>query len=350
MIPAHVAEAFAYQARACADLGSPFMAQLCGLFATRPLPDTALRHRIYTWDGDLSPRGASVPLRLCGALHALKLKGDPALDAIYPPHSVDDATLWEAVSAACITHEAFIDRWIDSPPQTNEVRRSAALIAAGNWLTDHYGLPIQTSELGASGGLNLMWDHFALEIAAQRFGPSAADVVLRPEWSGPLPPQAQPRIVARRGVDLNPLNPRDPDDALRLRAYLWPDQPDRLTLTGAAIAINETAVAQADAIDWLANHLDQPDDTLHLIYHTIAWQYFPADVQARGERLIVQAGENATPNRPLAWLGMEPDDGTPGAALTLRIWPENKTIALGRVDFHGRWVQWQATPKGASHA
>ena len=78
---------------------------------------------------------------------------------------------------------------------------------------------------------------------------------------------------------------------------------------------------------------------LHLIYHTIAWQYFPDETQARAQARIEQAGAEATDNAPLAWLGME-WDGDEGAAMTLRLWPGNRTIALGRIDFHGRWISW----------
>ena len=31
-----------------------------------------------------------------------------------------------------------------------------------------------------------------------------------------------------------------------------------------------------------------------------------------------------------------------GSALTLRLWPGDLTIELGRADFHGRWVRWHA--------
>ena len=30
------------------------------------------------------------------------------------------------------------------------------------------------------------------------------------------------------------------------------------------------------------------------------------------------------------------------AALTLTLWPGGESLALGRADFHGRWVTWQA--------
>ena len=78
-------EAFLAQATACADLDSPFMARLCRVMAERLTPDTPLSRRLFDWPGDLSPRGASVPLRLAGALHALVLRGDAALRAVYPP-------------------------------------------------------------------------------------------------------------------------------------------------------------------------------------------------------------------------------------------------------------------------
>jgi hypothetical protein len=34
-------------------------------------------------------------------------------------------------------------------------------------------------------------------------------------------------------------------------------------------------------------------------------------------------------------------DGGRGAALRLTTWPGGRTEALGRVDFHGRWLRWR---------
>lgn len=344
MIPDKLREAFETQARACDKLGSPFMARLNTLCATRDWPDGAIRDRLATWPGDLSPRGASVPLRLAGALHALALSGNPTVGAIYPPHDITDDALWGGVRQALVVEAAFIDAFIDSPPQTNEVRRAAVLIAAGHWLAARYGLPMQVYELGASAGLNLMWDQFALTIGAAHLGPDAPALTLAPDWDGPLPPATQPQVIDRRGVDLNPLDPGA--DALRLRAYIWPDQPHRLALTDAAIACQRAAVDKSDAIDWLSRRLDPVPGQLRLIYHTIAWQYFPAERQDTGRRLIEAAGAAATDASPLAWFGMEADDNPDGAALHLRLWPGDLTVSLGRVDFHGRWVRWTAPDPG----
>lgn len=335
-------DAFRAQAQACDSLGSPFMARLCTLLAERLAPDSPLTRRLFAWQGDLTPRGESVPLRLAGALHALVLQGDPLAEA-YPPHQVDDATLWAAVTGAMDRRQAFIDRFLDSPPQTNEVRRSAALIATGQWLAARHGLPFTFSELGASAGLNLNWDRFALALGAQRFGPADAPLTLRPDWQGAPPPAARVTVTDRAGVDLNPIDARDPAQRLRLLAYLWADQPERLALTEAALAAGPPLPAQADAIDWLQTRLATPRaGQLHLIWSTIAWQYIPEAGQKRGTALIEAAGQQATRNAPLAWFRYENDGQGPGAALTLRLWPGDLTVDLGRADFHGRWIDWRA--------
>ena len=339
MTPEIVVAAFSQQAKACAALGSPFMGQLCRLFAQNQWPDLAITQRVFAWSGDITPAGDSVPLRLAGALHALCINGDLRLSEVYPPKAADDAALWAAVTGAMAREETFIDAWLNSAPQTNEVRRSAILIAVGRLLSARYGLPMRTSELGASGGLNLNWDKYCLAIDGNRFGPMDV-MTLSPDWDGPLPETAEPTITKRAGVDLNPLNPKVEQDALRLQAYLWPDQPERLARTNAAIAIADTAVEKADAIDWLRKRLDHVQGEIHLIYHTVAWQYFPQSAQVRGTKLIEAAGSLATNESPLAWFGMENDGTQQGAALTLRLWPGDITLNLGRADFHGRWVKW----------
>ncbi|PWJ16234.1 DUF2332 domain-containing protein [Jannaschia seohaensis] len=335
-------EAFRTQGHACGALGSPFMARLMRLLADRLTPDHGpVAARLFAWEGDVSAAGQSLPLRLAGGLHALLLHGHPCLAAVYPPRDVSDAALWAAVSDTIRSETETLGHWLDSPPQTNELRRAAVLRAAGQWLTARYGLPLELLELGASAGLNLHWDRFALVAGGQRFGPDPATLTLTPDWEGPLPPDTEPRIAARRGVDLAPIDPIR--DALRLRAYTWPDQPDRMARLHAALALPPQTVDRADAADWLEMRLAEPPTpgTCRLIAHTIAWQYFPPDTAARAEDAIQRAGRAATDATPLAWFGMEPDGTGPGAALTLRLWPGGTTQEAGRVDFHGRWVHWR---------
>lgn len=316
------------------------MGQLMRLCAEMDWPSGSVARRIAEWEGDVSPAAQSVPLRLAGALHALHLQGYAGLRSAYPPIQPSDQVLWDAVTTAFDEKSADIHSWLNSAPQTNEVRRAATLIAVGHVLAARYGLPLRTSELGASGGLNLHWDDYALHIGDARFGAKDTALILRPDWTGPLPSVAAPVIASRAGVDLNPLDPARPEDALRLQAYLWPDQPDRLALTRAAIKAARSPVAKGDAVDWLAQRMTQKTGEVHLIYSTVAWQYFPTEKQAQGRAMIAAAGACATDDSPLAWFGMENDNAGNGAALTLRLWPGDIMLNLGRADFHGRWINW----------
>lgn len=306
--------------------------------AVRLAPGEPVADHVLGWSGDPSSKADSLPLRLAGGLHALVLTGRaPDLAAAYA--SGGDPT--KVALATLRQHPGFLIDWLSLPPQTNEVRRSAPIIAASHWLTARFGMPLILSELGASAGLNLLWDHYALRIDDLSFGPADPTLTLTPDWSGPLPPLAQPRILDRRGTDLNPLDPVT--DRLRLLAYIWPDQPDRLTRTRTALDLAAQVrppIDRADAAHWLEARLATPiPGTLHLIFHTVAWQYFPPATQARALAAMERAGQFT----PIARLSMEADGTGPGAALTLTLWPGGETIPLGRADFHGRWVDWRAT-------
>ena len=288
-------------------------------------------------------RDDALPLRLAGGLHALARSGD-ALAQAYPPHQVDDTTLRATLRRAVTERAATLLPWLARAPQTNEVARSAVLIAAGHWLTARFGLPLVLSELGASAGLNLLWDHYALSVQGRTFGPDTPALALSPDWRGPAPPLAPPRVADRAGVDLSPL---DPDrDRHRLMAYVWADQAARLSRAEAALTLAarlRPPVDQADAAPWLEARLASPrPGQLHLVFHTVAAQYFPPETLARVTAALAKAGARATPQAPLAHLQMEGDGASPSAVLTLTLWPGGQTLPLGRADFHGRWVDWQA--------
>jgi hypothetical protein len=341
-----VRDAFMAQGRACEKLGSPFMARLMPLIGKRLTGDSAVGARCLGWEGEPGPSGQSVPLRLAGALHGLVLDGSaPSLAAVYPPSAAADDELWAEVDSALRVHEPRILDWLDRAPQTNEVRRAAAVMAGIWWALGEVGdRPLVLSELGASAGLNLSLDRFALAIDGVAHGPGDAAVVLAPDWRGPGRPQPRPIAVAdRRGVDLAPLDAADAADALRLLAYLWPDQPERLERTRAAIAVASAPPDAGDAAPWLARRLAETrPGTLHVVYSTIAAQYFPEATRAAIADHLGKAGPAASPDAPLLHLALEADGHTPGAGLTATLWTGgvSKQLPLGRADFHGRWIDW----------
>lgn len=117
-----------------------------------------------------------------------------------------------------------------------------------------------------------------------------------------MPPAVYPQIVDRSGVDLNPLDLKEEADNLRLLSYLWPDQPHRVELTRAAMSVLSTRPDKGDAVDWLETRLaSHPNGHMHMIQHTVAWQYFPVEKQRYGTAIIEEAG--ARRRRRLLLLG-----------------------------------------------
>ncbi|WP_353428997.1 DUF2332 domain-containing protein [Paracoccus denitrificans] len=341
-------DAFAMQAEACRALGSPLTARICEQLASILAGDDgALAQRVRTWPGDPSHRADSVPLRLCGALHALVLNGsDPGLAKAYA--AADDGLLHQRISEAIQNHQAHMLEWIEYAPQTNEVARSAVLIAGCWFLGGVLGRHrFDLLELGASAGLNLNFPRYRVAGTAEYQPPpleeDESEVLLSPEWRGTAPAPAALEIGAARGVDLNPLDPAQ--DGLRLLSYVWADQRARLERMQAALALagrHPPQVDRGDAGKWLPARLAEPCDHGRLVYHTVAAQYFPAATRERIEAALRAAGAKASPERPLAHLSMEADGGD-GAALALRLWTGGaaREWSLGRADFHARWIDWQ---------
>lgn len=341
-----VRQAFLDQAQYCDALGSPFTARICRLFAQRLAPGGAVSDTILDWPGDPSSKADSVPLRIAGCLHALVLEGkDAALAATYPPNVADDEALWTTIFEALDTHSAFLLERLKSAPQTNEVRRSGALLPGFLTISALFGKPLVLSEVGASAGLNLQWDRYRYLIGNRQWGDAASAVSIQPDWHGEAPPAGDVKVLERAACDLNPLDAANPDDRMRMLSYIWADQTDRITRTRGALDVaarNQLRVEKADAVDWLKLRLDKsfPGST-HVIFHTIAWQYLPKALQEQGEQLITESGQHATHDAPLARLSLEADGGHDGASLTLQIWPTGQKQQIGRADFHGRWVKWR---------
>ena len=345
---ASVRQAFAYQAKSCQALGSPFTARLCALCGERlQATDGPVARRLLSWPGDPATASDAVALRLMGGLHALVLNGaDRDLASVYPPSSgVTDDRLWQAVSTALARHSDHLLGCLDNPPQTNEVRRSGALFVGLSIVAAQTGLPLVLSEIGASAGLNLHADRFAYRFGATDLGDPSSSVRIEAEWRGGPPPDTAYRVHARAGCDLRPLDPAVEADRLRLLSYIWPDQPDRLNRTRAALALAAAGgvrVDRADAVAWLEDRFAvRHAGMAHVVCHTIAWQYLPPAARQRGEALMADAGARATRDAPLAWLRLEDDGERPGAGLRLRLWPDGTDRLLARVDFHGRWIDWR---------
>jgi hypothetical protein len=340
-----VRAAFAEQSMWAERLGSPFVSRLTALLGTHLDRSTAIGRQVLDWPGAPRANADNVPLRLCGGLHALARSGEaPDLAACYPPEPTPgDEALWAAVSRALAEHEARLMPWLDSAPQTNEVGRSAVLMAGLLAVAERFPQPMALLELGASAGLNMLLDRYGYDLGGLETGDPASPLRLAPEWKGPPPPDAEVTVAARAGVDLRPMDTRR--DGERLLAFVWPDQPARLRQLEAALAIaaqDPPRVEQGDAADWLEAKLAAaatPGRT-RVVLHSIAFQYFPAEVQARIAAAMETVGAAARGEAPLAWLRFEMARGDDKPSLRLRLWPKGKDRLLAWCHPHGSSVRW----------
>lgn len=346
-----VRDAFAVQAQACSERGSPFMSALCMALRGTLDRSTEVGRRVLDWQGRPDARGDSVPLRLAAGLHALVRGGRlPSLATAYPPHSLpSEEDLGAVLSKALTMANADLLPWLESPPQTNEPVRSAPLMSGLVVIaTRTGGLPFALYEVGASAGLMLVLDRYEHHLGGVVAGTPGAPVQIAPEWDGGQPPSGLPvKIVARRGCDLEPLDVTSPEDRERLLAYVWPDQADRLARIQAALDLavaDPPRVERAEAAAW-AEAVLEPDaaeaNVVRVLMHAVALQYAPEEVTRRIATQAARLGEAATEKTPFAWLRFEADPAyDEQGALRLTFWPggEERVLAIG--DTHGEKLRW----------
>lgn len=340
---ARVRAGFATQSRWCEAMAAPFMARLCSLIPDALDRGTVTGARLLDWPGD--PIADALPMRLTGGLNALVRRGRlPELAAHYPPHP-PGPDLAAALAAAIRDADAELQAWLDGPPQTNEVARSGVLMAGLLVIAAETGLPVELFELGASAGLNLRLDAYAYRLGDTVVDRPGAPVALAPRWQGASPTAATVTVTARRGVDLNPLDVTDPATRERLLAYVWPEQPervDRLARALDAAAADPPPIDREDAAGWVERLVAPKPGSVGVVQHSIAFQYFPAETQARIAAHMARQGALAGAQAPLAWLRFELEPGEELPSLRLTLWPGGEDRRLAWAHPHGAHIDWLA--------
>lgn len=342
-----------WQARHAEENGAPATARVIRALAGVRTSDTATGRRIADWPG-LTLKDA-MPLRLAGGFHHLLLSGaDGRLADVYREATTDQAAVDSLVLDLTHQFDARLLPWLDGPPQTNEAGRAASIMAGLLWLAQRVRAPrFDLIELGASAGVNTMIDRYFFRLGDTEVGPPDSPMRIAPEWRGTSPP-APPAgfaITGVKGCDIAPINLADPESALRLKAYVWPDATERMARIDAAIALASDQppdLIAADAGDFAATMLARPHQlgTARLMFHSIMWQYMPAATQARITAAFEAKGAEATPDTPLGWIALETDPATFRHELRVRLWNgrvhRGEEYLLSHAHPHGAWVEWLA--------
>ena len=230
--------------------------------------------------------------------------------------------------------------------QTNEVGRCTCLLPAfGLASAQAGGRPLALVEIGASAGLNLLWDRYQHDDGEGRCcGDPGSPVRIRCRPRGdrrPPVPVPFPAVASRLGLELDPIDVRDPGATLWLRALIWPEHRERDELLERALAVarrDPPAMIAGDALDHLPAVLASiPPDAIPCLFHRHTTNQFSPEGRAALALLLAEwAGR-----RDLFRISLE---GRGGEFSLLELVSFRQGVRnehpLARCSGHGEWIEW----------
>jgi len=344
-----LAHTSAWQADHADRAGAPVTARIVRAVPAIAETSTATGRRIANWAGLMVDD--AMQLRIAGGLHYLHLSGEEErLAPIYAGLVTDQPTIDRIICEVVEPYDHMLLPWLDHPPQTNEAGRSSTVMAGLLWLSGRLGPKFELNELGASAGANTMMGRYRYDLGGVEVGPSLSRMLIAPEWRGDPPPDNDIEIVAAKGCDLAPLDLTDPAQAMKLRAYVWPEMTARMARLDLVIDMAKRAppeIARMDAGAFVEELLtsEQQAGVTRALFHTIVWQYIAEPTRAAITEMMEAAGAEATAERPLAWLQLETNRQTFRHELLVRFWNGESVAGSGPIKLaeahpHGAWVEW----------
>ncbi len=302
------------------------------------------------------------PAVILAALHDLALAGRaPALAAAYAAAD-GDAAAGVAIDTLLRMTDAVVAIAGRRRTRTGETGHCAVLYPAIAEAARRMGAnAVGLIDVGCSAGLNLTVDRVGITYSdGQSLGDPSSSVQLSCSIVGdrPVPTRAIPEVVARVGVDLDPLDVTDADDARWLRACLCPDQPDRAARLEAEMALTATdppLLLRGDPVELMPDAFARvPEGALPVVTTTWALSSFSLEHRLR----FLHRLDEAAAGRAVAWVsaegvGVAPAIPTLGdrrasghSIIGLAMVGRSALCAeaVGRCWSQGRWLAWLAEP------
>jgi hypothetical protein len=330
---------------------SPLYQSFCRAVAADRATLRLLRHR---------RTGQQPSYLLFGAVHYLLLDGvSHPLRRFYPSLAGAAAAAPEGAGPAlidfCHAYRAELAALIGTRlVQTNVVKRALALRVALAAVGERCREPVHLIEVGSSAGVHLYFDRYRYVLGGRACGPPDAPVTIDTAWHGDGPPPdlgEPPPVASRTGIDLRPVDARDPSERLWLRALVWPEDQHKADLLAAAldvVAAEPPTILAGDAADVcpaLGRRL--PPGEPRVVFHAATRMHVPPARRAAFDAAIDAVGGGG----PLyhAWLepASAPHHGYPPdgrGQLTLH-GPAGGPVPLGRADGHLEWLAPPAPPR-----
>ena len=250
-------------------------------------------------------RDQPVPNLFLGAAHLVLLDNpDHPLSAYYAsvvesPEGREHA--YPHFRSLCLEHRDRIVETISTRRvQTNEVGRCAVLLPAFAIVAERStAREAAFVEVGASAGLNLLWDRFHYRYGEQTslgrpgLARPARLRTARRAAAGPSPTRCRTSSAALASTSI-PVDMGDADAVAWLRALIWPEHRHRVAALDGALRIaarERPTLIAADALDALPGVLENaPPEAALCVFHTHTLNQFPPDARRRFSEILDHFG------------------------------------------------------------
>ncbi|WP_010676646.1 DUF2332 domain-containing protein [Bacillus timonensis] len=284
---------------------------------------------------------------LFGAVHYLLLKGKQhSLQDYYPsmtknPRNVEESFFPFKDFCRQFSNE-IIQLLQERMVQTNEVRRCSYLFPSFQHIYRVIEKPLALIEIGTSAGLQLLWDQYSYSYGTSEvFGNKQSTLRISAEIQGDKSPTLQdfiPPVATRIGIDLHPLDLRDEENALWLKALIWPEHHERRELLEKAadyVKANELRLIEGNGVEWLQElSEDIPKEYAVCVFHTHVANQMPIEVKAK----LLEHVQRIGTKREIFHLYNNIQD----RYLHLDYYLNGKEYkyVVGETEGHGKWFTW----------
>lgn len=283
-----------------------------------------------TWD---------VPHRLLAAVRWLVLAGE-----IEDFEAVDDP--WGAFRSVLAERGEWVARFVrEQPVQTNEVQRCFALLPLFLTVARAARRPLDLIELGASAGLNLLWDQYRYRYDVGTWGAAESPLELTGEEPAPVPGElleTRVEVRRRRGIDLRPVDVTSEEGLRLLMTFVRHDDArTRLRRAADVLRRDPPELISGDYLELLPDLLgDRDDAALTVVFQTLSTVYLSDEQRARLRAAVDAAGEDG----PLAWISTptpeEHGQRRGDYPIEVALWPGGERRIMARMDVHGESLTW----------
>jgi hypothetical protein len=281
-------------------VGAPLYAALCARCADDPEMV------------ELAGRGqpGAQPMHLFSSVYDLLLRRpDDSLSRYYPTFTESPAPSSEAFPAFkrfCGEHRIeILDRLQNRTVQSTYVERCRVLLPALSVVADEAGEPLNLVEIGTSAGVLLTVDKYAYDLGPAGHLGGDAPLALKGELHG-APKVRIPKIAARIGLDLHPLDARSEDQRRWVLALIFPEfraQQTRMAKALDVVAATDITLMKGDALDLLPGVLAGLSAPI-CVFHSTTLMYWSPDSKAALDTFLKEASHA----RDIWRVGIEPSE------------------------------------------